>query len=62
MLAIKVGWFFNTRSNVVAQLDGNGHAFRMEGGGTLEFRDGRVVAERVYFDTAEFLRQLGISL
>jgi hypothetical protein len=44
------------------ELEISGQRFRMEGGGTLEIRDGRVVAERVYFDTAEFLRQLGLSL
>jgi len=44
------------------ELEVSGQHFRMEGGGTLEIRDGRIVAERVYFDTAEFLRQLGLSL
>jgi limonene-1,2-epoxide hydrolase len=44
------------------ELGVSGQAFHMEGGGTFEVREGRIVAERVYFDTAEFLRQLGLSL
>ena len=44
------------------ELEASGRYFRMEGGGVLEMRDGRIIAERVYFDTAEFLRQLGLSL
>ena len=44
------------------ELGVTGRRFRLEGGGTLEIRDGRIVTERVYFDTAEFLRQLGLSL
>ena len=40
---------------------GSGRRFRIEGAGVLELRDGRIASERVYFDAARFLGQLGIG-
>ncbi len=40
---------------------GSGRPFRIEGAGVLEVRDGRIAAERLYFDPGAFLRQLGLS-
>jgi hypothetical protein len=44
------------------ELGVSGRYFRLEGAGTLERRDGRISAERVHFDTAEFPRQRGLIL
>lgn len=40
---------------------GSGRRFRIEGAGVCELRDGRIAAERVYFDRGSFLRQLGLG-
>jgi ketosteroid isomerase-like protein len=40
---------------------GTGRHFRIDGTGVLELRDGRIASERVYFDPARFLGQLGLG-
>ena len=40
---------------------GSGRRFRVDGAGVLEIRDRRVAAERIYFNTAQFLGQLGVG-
>lgn len=40
---------------------GSGRAFRIEGAGVLELREGRIAAERLYFDPGVFLRHLGLD-
>jgi predicted ester cyclase len=39
---------------------GSGQHFRIAGAGVLEISNGRIAAERIYFDPAQFLSQLGI--
>jgi hypothetical protein len=40
---------------------GSGRSFRIEGAGILELSGELIAAERVYFDSARFLAQLGLS-
>lgn len=43
------------------EVAGSGRAFRIEGAGVLELREGRVAGERLYLDPGAFLRQIGLS-
>jgi steroid delta-isomerase-like uncharacterized protein len=46
--------------NASGDVTGSGRQFSITGAGVLELRDGRIVADRIYFDPAQFLSQLGV--
>lgn len=48
-------------ATAAGEVPGSGRRFRIEGAGVLELRAGRIAAERLYFDTARFLAQLGLG-
>lgn len=48
-------------ATAAAEVIGSGRPFRIEGAGVLEVHEGRIAAERLYFDPGAFLRQLGLA-
>ncbi len=48
-------------ATAAGEVMGSGRPFRIEGAGVLALREGRIAAERLYFDPGAFLRQLGIG-
>lgn len=43
------------------EIMGSGRHFHVAAAGVLEIRDGRITADRIYFDPAQFLGQLGVG-
>ena len=43
------------------EVPGSGRSFQIHGAAVLEVQDGRIAAERLFFDVAQFMSQLGFA-